>query len=176
MSPWLLRIEMARDMMVDKKLLLSEVAERINSEFEDDMHCLFNDDNADKLILRIRWVQWVVQGATGWAGKQVDGGGLGMLASRAADACQSVNPDLILPSALSLPFFLLPRRVMMDEPGGKGGGETGEGAADDVFLKKVETSMLSQVKLQGIEGIRKVGGWVGEDEGLPARNCAIGTG
>lgn len=30
MSPWLLRIEMARDMMVDKKLLLSEVAERIN--------------------------------------------------------------------------------------------------------------------------------------------------
>jgi DNA-directed RNA polymerase II subunit RPB1 len=54
MSPWLLRIEMARDMMVDKKLLLSEVAERINSEFEDDMHCLFNDDNADKLILRIR--------------------------------------------------------------------------------------------------------------------------
>jgi DNA-directed RNA polymerase II subunit RPB1 len=54
MSPWLLRIEMARDMMVDKKLLLSEVAERINSEFEDELHCLFNDDNADKLILRIR--------------------------------------------------------------------------------------------------------------------------
>lgn len=56
MSPWLLRIEMARDMMVDKKLLLSEVAERINSEFEDELHCLFNDDNADKLILRIRCV------------------------------------------------------------------------------------------------------------------------
>ena len=134
MSPWLLRIEMARDMMVDKKLLLSEVAERINrcraalrsgeglggggvgvwglaawgwrrrrperrgegqrwsmppsgsavllrhpvggsvvaslstvstlspcpslpsprSDFEDELHCLFNDDNADKLILRIR--------------------------------------------------------------------------------------------------------------------------
>lgn len=28
MSPWLLRIEMARDMMVDKKLLLSEVGGR----------------------------------------------------------------------------------------------------------------------------------------------------
>ena len=65
MSPWLLRIEMARDMMVDKKLLLSEVAERINSEFEDDMHCLFNDDNADKLILRIRWAGW---GACRWGG------------------------------------------------------------------------------------------------------------
>lgn len=24
------------------------------SEFEDELHCLFNDDNADKLILRIR--------------------------------------------------------------------------------------------------------------------------
>ncbi len=31
-----------------------QVAERINSEFEDELHCLFNDDNADKLILRIR--------------------------------------------------------------------------------------------------------------------------
>jgi hypothetical protein len=60
------------------------------------------------------------------------------------------------------PCNALPCRVMMDEPGGKGGGETGEGAADDVFLKKVETSMLSQVKLQGIEGIRKVGGWGAE--------------
>lgn len=30
------------------------MAERINSEFEDELHCLFNDDNADKLILRIR--------------------------------------------------------------------------------------------------------------------------
>ena len=33
---------------------LPQVAERINSEFEDELHCLFNDDNADKLILRIR--------------------------------------------------------------------------------------------------------------------------
>ncbi|KAL4452229.1 hypothetical protein ABPG75_007891 [Micractinium tetrahymenae] len=98
MSPWLLRIEMARDMMVDKKLLLSEVAERINSEFEDELHCLFNDDNADKLILRIR--------------------------------------------------------LMTDEPNKN--GEEGDQQEDDVFLKKIESSMLSQVKLQGIEGIRKV--------------------
>ena len=104
MSPWLLRIEMARDMMVDKKLLLSEVAEKINGEFEDELHCLFNDDNADTLILRIR--------------------------------------------------------ILSDEAGGKGdgggGGVDGEGADDDVFLKRIEGSMLSQVKLQGVEGIRKV--------------------
>jgi DNA-directed RNA polymerase II subunit RPB1 len=102
MSPWLLRIEMARDMMVDKKLLLSEVAERINSEFEDELHCLFNDDNADVLVLRIR--------------------------------------------------------ILSDDGGGKEGegGGGGGGQEDDVFLKRIEGSMLSQVKLQGVEGIRKV--------------------
>jgi DNA-directed RNA polymerase II subunit RPB1 len=43
---------------------------------------------------------------------------------------------------------------MTDEPGknDEGGGE----AEDEVFLKKIESSMLTQVKLQGIEGIRKV--------------------
>jgi len=54
MSPWLLRIELDRDMMVDKKLAMADVAEKINSEFEDDLTCIFNDDNAEKLILRIR--------------------------------------------------------------------------------------------------------------------------
>ena len=100
MSPWLLRIELARDMMVDKKLLLSEVAERINSEFADELHCLFNDDNADRLMLRIR--------------------------------------------------------VMTDEPNSKESGGVGDGGDDDVFLKRIESSMLSQVKLQGVERIRKV--------------------
>ena len=54
MSPWLLRIELNRDMMVDKKLSMSDIAERINSEFEDELTCIFNDDNAPKLILRVR--------------------------------------------------------------------------------------------------------------------------
>lgn len=54
--PWLLRIELAGDMMVDKKLLLSQVAEKISTMYSDELHCLFNDDNADKLILRIRVV------------------------------------------------------------------------------------------------------------------------
>eukprot|EP00192_Tetraselmis_astigmatica_P001786 CAMPEP_0117656308 /NCGR_PEP_ID=MMETSP0804-20121206/4737_1 /TAXON_ID=1074897 /ORGANISM="Tetraselmis astigmatica, Strain CCMP880" /LENGTH=1576 /DNA_ID=CAMNT_0005462705 /DNA_START=256 /DNA_END=4982 /DNA_ORIENTATION=- len=54
MSPWLLRIELDREMMVDKKLAMADVAEKINSEFEDDLTCIFNDDNAEKLILRIR--------------------------------------------------------------------------------------------------------------------------
>jgi len=40
--------------MVDKKLSMADVAERINAEFEDELSCIFNDDNADKLVLRIR--------------------------------------------------------------------------------------------------------------------------
>ena len=35
------------------------MAEKINADFEDELHCLFNDDNADKLILRI-------EGGRGW--------------------------------------------------------------------------------------------------------------
>ncbi|CAA6666731.1 unnamed protein product [Spirodela intermedia] len=40
--------------MVDKKLSMADIAEKINLEFDDDLTCIFNDDNADKLILRIR--------------------------------------------------------------------------------------------------------------------------
>ena len=53
MSPWLLRVELDRAMMVDKKLSMADVAERVNAEFEDELHCIFNDDNAEKLILRV---------------------------------------------------------------------------------------------------------------------------
>uniref|UniRef100_A0A453DLJ3 DNA-directed RNA polymerase n=1 Tax=Aegilops tauschii subsp. strangulata TaxID=200361 RepID=A0A453DLJ3_AEGTS len=40
--------------MVDKKLSMADIAEKINHEFDDDLSCIFNDDNADKLILRVR--------------------------------------------------------------------------------------------------------------------------
>ena len=39
--------------MVDKKLSMSDIAERIDSEFTDELHCIFSDDNAEKLILRV---------------------------------------------------------------------------------------------------------------------------
>ena len=54
MSPWLLRIELNREMMVDKKLLMADLAERVNQDFQDDLSCIFNDDNSEKLLLRIR--------------------------------------------------------------------------------------------------------------------------
>ena len=53
-SPWLLRIELDRKKMTDKKLTMEQISEKINHGFGEDLNCIFNDDNADKLILRIR--------------------------------------------------------------------------------------------------------------------------
>ncbi|KAJ3693705.1 hypothetical protein LUZ60_009185 [Juncus effusus] len=97
-SPWLLRIELNREMMVDKKLSMADIAEKINHEFDDDLTCIFNDDNADKLILRIR--------------------------------------------------------IMNDEA--PKGELTDESAEDDVFLKKIEGNMLTEMALRGIPDINKV--------------------
>ncbi|KAM7261225.1 hypothetical protein ACFE04_026700 [Oxalis oulophora] len=97
-SPWLLRVELNREMMVDKKLSMADIAEKINLEFDDDLTCIFNDDNAEKLILRIR--------------------------------------------------------IMIDEaPKGELGDESGE---DDVFLKQIESNMLTEMSLRGIPDIHKV--------------------
>nr|CAD1830564.1 unnamed protein product [Ananas comosus var. bracteatus] len=97
-SPWLLRIELNREMMVDKKLSMADIAEKINHEFDDDLTCIFNDDNADKLILRIR--------------------------------------------------------IMNDEA--PKGELQDESAEDDVFLKKIESNMLTEMALRGIPDIHKV--------------------
>lgn len=40
--------------IVDKKLTMEQIAEKINAGFGDDLNCIFNDDNAEKLVLRIR--------------------------------------------------------------------------------------------------------------------------
>ncbi|RWR79266.1 DNA-directed RNA polymerase II subunit 1 [Cinnamomum micranthum f. kanehirae] len=97
-SPWLLRIELNREMMVDKKLSMADIAEKINHEFDDDLTCIFNDDNAEKLILRIR--------------------------------------------------------IMNDEA--PKGELQDESAEDDVFLKKIESNMLTEMALRGIPDINKV--------------------
>ena len=55
-SPWLLRIELDRKRMTDKKLTMEQISEKINAGFGDDLNCIFNDDNAEKLVLRIRLV------------------------------------------------------------------------------------------------------------------------
>ncbi len=92
MSPWLLRVELDRGMMTDKKLSMADISSKIFEEWGNDLHVIFVDDNADKLILRIRMVS--------------DG--------------------------------------KMDE------------MDQDVFLKRIETHMLTEMTLLGIPQIRKV--------------------
>ena len=53
-SPWLLRFELDRKKMTDKKLTMEHIADRIMNHYGDDFKCIFTDDNAEKLILRIR--------------------------------------------------------------------------------------------------------------------------
>ncbi|KAK3119088.1 hypothetical protein QOZ80_9BG0713640 [Eleusine coracana subsp. coracana] len=97
-SPWLLRIELNRDMMIDKKLSMADIAEKIGCEFGDDLQCIFSDDNADKLILRFRLMN--------------------------DEASKEKIQD--------------------------------ESAEDDLFLKKIESNMLTEMTLRGIPDINKV--------------------
>ncbi len=69
LSSWLLRIELDRKRMTDKKLSMEQISEQITNYFGSDLNCIFNDDNAEKLILRIR----VMHGATEKSGDGEDG-------------------------------------------------------------------------------------------------------
>ncbi|KAG9511162.1 DNA-directed RNA polymerase II subunit RPB1, partial [Fragariocoptes setiger] len=100
-SPWLLRIELDRKRMTDKKLTMEQIAEKISLGFGDDLNCIFNDDNAEKLVLRIRIM----------------------------NSEDKSNDD---------------EEQALDK------------MEDDVFLRCIEASMLSDITLQGIESISKV--------------------
>ncbi|XP_035714876.1 DNA-directed RNA polymerase II subunit RPB1 isoform X2 [Folsomia candida] len=71
-SPWLLRIELDRKRMTDKKLTMEQIAEKINAGFGDDLNCIFNDDNAEKLVLRIRIMNSEDGSKFGGAGDEED--------------------------------------------------------------------------------------------------------
>lgn len=128
MSPWLLRIELNRDMMVDKKLSNSDIAERINSLFEDELTCIFNDDNAEKLILRVRTTSCIL----GFSSR---------VCAVFVDLCFLLR---LLLASYESPVHVSQIRVLNDE-GGKDAEAQSE--SDDVFLRKIEATMLSQVRM-----------------------------
>ena len=101
-SPWVLRVELDREAMSDKSLSMEDITERIAKEYgTQELHVICNDDNADKLVLRVR--------------------------------------------------------IVNDGPAQKGDGADGaEEEEDYIFLKKIETAMLSEMTLRGVEGIRRV--------------------
>ncbi|KAJ2754958.1 DNA-directed RNA polymerase II core subunit rpo21, partial [Coemansia nantahalensis] len=98
-SPWLLRIELDRSKIVDKRLSVNEVVERISEVFKDDLQCFGSDDNADKMVIR----------------------------------CRIVNTE----------------DLSKDDP------DADPHADEDVFLKKIEASMLESVVLRGIKNIHR---------------------
>ncbi|VDD92561.1 unnamed protein product [Enterobius vermicularis] len=53
-SPWLLRIELDRRRMTDKKLTMEAIADKIHQGFGDDLNVIYTDDNAEKLVFRLR--------------------------------------------------------------------------------------------------------------------------
>ncbi|XP_067616718.1 DNA-directed RNA polymerase II subunit RPB1-like [Eurosta solidaginis] len=107
-SPWLLRIELDRKHMTEKKLTMEHIAERIAASFGDDLKCIFNDDNAPRLIMRIRIMN-------------------------SSSAENKFHGDELADEEAAL--------TRLD---------------DNMFLRCIESNMLSDMTLQGIESISKV--------------------
>ena len=53
-SPWLLRLELDRAKMIDRKLTMHYVAGRIAESFKTDLFVIWSEDNSEKLIIRCR--------------------------------------------------------------------------------------------------------------------------
>jgi DNA-directed RNA polymerase II subunit RPB1 len=53
-SPWLLRLELDRAKMIDRKLTMHYVAGRIQESFKTDVFVIWSEDNSEKLIIRCR--------------------------------------------------------------------------------------------------------------------------
>ena len=54
MSPWLLRIEVNKIAMIDKNITMQDIHEKISIEYPNELHCIYSDDNDEKLVLRLR--------------------------------------------------------------------------------------------------------------------------
>ncbi|KAG7372289.1 DNA-directed RNA polymerase subunit A' [Nitzschia inconspicua] len=108
MSPWVLRMELDKDIVFVKKIQMSEIVKEVANEYGTDLHVEVSDDNAEDLVVRIRIVNDV-----------------------------PYNPN-----------------AMMDDSGNQAEPEVGQ--EDDVFLKRLEKSLLTSLKLRGVDHVKKV--------------------
>lgn len=92
--------------MTEKKLTMEHIAEKISVAFGEDLKCIFNDDNAPRLIMRIR----IMNSSNNPFNQEVDD----------EDEAALTRLD------------------------------------DNMFLRYIESDMLSDMTLQGIESISKV--------------------
>lgn len=56
LSPWVLRLELDRSKMLDRKLEMAYVASKIGEKFTSDLFIIWSEDNSEKLIIRCRIV------------------------------------------------------------------------------------------------------------------------
>jgi DNA-directed RNA polymerase II subunit RPB1 len=66
LSPWVLRFVLLRSNMEDSRILMRDIAAQINNEFGEDLDCIYSDDNAEKLVLRIRIVESHTENGKNW--------------------------------------------------------------------------------------------------------------
>ena len=53
-NPWLLRLTFNKRVMLDKGIKMADIYHSIMPKFENDIHCVFSDDNSSNLIMRIQ--------------------------------------------------------------------------------------------------------------------------
>ncbi|XP_070193004.1 DNA-directed RNA polymerase II subunit RPB1-like isoform X1 [Littorina saxatilis] len=123
LSSWLLRLELDRKRMTDKGLTMEYIADAISAAFGDDLHVIFNDDNSETLVIRIRIVS--------------------------QDDTKNLDED-----------------------------EDGEvdKLPDDTFLRVIESTLLSELALKGIPGIKKVSLYWPQTEESKKRLCVTPEG
>jgi DNA-directed RNA polymerase II subunit RPB1 len=132
MSPWVLRIELDKDVVFVKKILMNEIVKEVGNEYGSDLNVEVSDDNAEELVVRIRIVN-------------------------------------------DVPYN--PNAGALDDQGNPIQEEVEMGQEDDVFLKRLEKSLLGSLKLRGVDHVKKVfmrGGakrtiW-DDDKGFGTRN------
>ncbi|CAE7377440.1 polr2a [Symbiodinium natans] len=141
-GPWLLRIQLSNKVMTDKKLTVREVGERILGDFQNDLDCIFTDDNAEELVLRIR-----------------------LLKAEACHACHDLflrhrsTMEPVPNSELEYLFGVSAYRQgcasVTEAPGPYDPRDDTEDK-NFKFLRTIESNILKEMTLKGIEGIKKV--------------------
>eukprot|EP00698_Gefionella_okellyi_P018051 TRINITY_DN5380_c0_g1_i1.p1 TRINITY_DN5380_c0_g1~~TRINITY_DN5380_c0_g1_i1.p1 ORF type:complete len:1783 (+),score=341.44 TRINITY_DN5380_c0_g1_i1:59-5407(+) len=141
MSPWLLRIVLSREMMTDKKLHMDDIAQKIQEEFDKELHVIFTDDNADTLVLHVRIMNdsdQKVEGAT-------------------EDDAFLKNIESNLLSDLKLKGITNVRKVFMrEEKSNKWEPATGKKQKVEWVLDTEGTNMLEVMSVTGVDHTRTI--------------------
>lgn len=54
LSPWLLRMEFNKEKILEYEITMMDIYHALQDHYQEDIHVMFSDDNADKLVIRIK--------------------------------------------------------------------------------------------------------------------------